>query len=125
MPQDIDLVKTEMHKEFTKKKQPPIYEPDMFQRFCVLAGFATKLFDTILNSITSKRLSSERNDLNKERVSVAFIYKMCYCLSQTCNVLQIDNALYLRGSHVVQEAIETEHIHTWSCLFTKNCEPYC
>ena len=74
MPQDIDLVKTEMHKEFTKKKQPPIYEPDMFQRFCVLAG-ATKLFDTILNSITSQRLSSERNAVNKTRVSVAFIYR--------------------------------------------------
>ena len=113
MTQEIDLVRTKMHEEFTKKKQPPIYEPDMFQRFCVIAG-ATKLFDTILNSITSKRHSSERNALNKKRV-VAFIYKMCYCLSQTCNAFQIDHALYLRGSHINQEAIETEHILGHAC----------
>ena len=48
--------------------------------------------------------------LKKKKRFVSFIYNLCYCLSQTCNPLQMDNALYLKGNLINQEGIETEHI---------------
>ena len=90
-----------------------MHDPDRFREFCISAG-ATKLFDTILDSITSSRHSADRRCLNKKRV-VSFIYNLCYCLSQTCNPLQIDHALYLRSNQINQEGIETEHIMGHTC----------
>ena len=69
---------------------------------------------TILSAVTTPRQSTDRRNLNQKRV-VSVIYNLCYCLSQTCNPLQIDHALYLRSSQVNQEGIETEHIMGNSC----------
>lgn len=108
MKKDIDMVKNKIYNAIVINKQETVYEPDRFREFCISAG-ATKLFDTILCSITSFRHSADRTRLNKKRV-VSFIYNLCYCLSQTCNPLQIDHALYLRSNQINQEGIETEHI---------------
>ena len=90
-----------------------MYDPDKFREFCISAG-AKKLFDTLLAAMTTPRQSTDRTELNKKRV-VSVIYNMCYCLSQICNPLQIDFALYLRSSHINQEGMETEHIMGHSC----------
>lgn len=108
MKKEIDMVKKKIYNDIVINKQETVYDPDRFRRFCISAG-ATKLFDTILGSITSFRHSADRTCLNKKRV-VSFIYNLCYCLSQTCNPLQIDHALYLRSNQINQEGIETEHI---------------
>ena len=84
----------------------------MFREFCISTG-ATKLFDAILDAITSARHSAERINLNKKR-AVSVIYNLCYCLSQACNTLQTDHALYLR-SNINQEGMETQHIMGLSC----------
>ncbi|XP_015755582.1 PREDICTED: uncharacterized protein LOC107335130 isoform X2 [Acropora digitifera] len=108
MKKEIDMVKKKIYNAIVINKQETVYDPDRFREFCISAG-ATKLFDTILASITSLRHSADRTCLNKKRV-VSFIYNLCYCLSQTCNPLQIDHALYLRSNQINQEGIETEHI---------------
>ena len=38
------------------------------------------------------------------------IYKLCYCLSQQCNVLQVDHGLYFHSSNLNQEALDTQNI---------------
>ena len=108
MKMEIEMVKKKIYHDIMINKQETVYDPDKFREFCISAG-ATKLFVTILGSITSFRHSADRTCLNKKRV-VSFIYNLCYCLSQTCNPLQIDHALYLRSNQINQEGIETEHI---------------
>ena len=101
------MVKKKIYRDIVINKQETMYDPDRFREFCISAG-VTKLFDTILGSFTSFGHLADRTCLNKKRVS--FIYNFCYCLSQTCNPLQIDHALCLRGNQINQEGIETEHI---------------
>lgn len=113
MTKEIELVKKKIYGDIVVNKEEPLYDPDSFREFCISAG-ATKLFDTILGSITSFRHSKDRISLNKKRV-VSFIYNLCYCLSQTCNPLQMDHALYLRSNQINQDGIETEHIMGHTC----------
>ena len=113
MTKEIEMVKKKIYNEIVINKEKTVYDPDRFREFCISAG-ATKLFDTVLGSITSSRHSADRVCLNKKRV-VSFIYNLCYCLSQTCNPLQIDHALYLRSNQINQEGIETEHILGHTC----------
>ena len=113
MTKEIEMVKKKIYNEIVINKEETVYDPDRFREVCISAG-ATRLFDTILGSITSSRHSADRRCLNKKRV-VSFIYNLCYCLSQTCNPLQIDHALYLRSNQINQEGIETEHIMGHTC----------
>ena len=39
------------------------------------------------------------------RRTVSIIYKMCSCLSQLCNTMQADHAMYLISKNVIQEGI--------------------
>ena len=113
LKQELHMVKAKVYTEFITKKETHLYDPDTFREFCFSAG-ATKLFDSILSAVTTSRHSSDPIDLNKKRV-VSVIYNMCYCLSQACNPLQIDHALYLRSSQINQDGLETEHIMGHSC----------
>ena len=56
-----------------------------------------------------------RPQTSKQKRVVSFIYNLCYCLSQTCNPLQMDHALYLKSNLINQEGIETEHIMGHAC----------
>ena len=56
---------------------------------------ANKPFDTILSVVTNPRQSTDPINLNQKRV-VSVIYNLCYCLSQTFNPLQIDQALFTK-----------------------------
>ena len=47
--------------------------------------------------------------LNKKR-AVSVIYNLCYCLSQACNTLQTEHALYRRSCNINQERMETQHM---------------
>ena len=107
LKKELNKVKVHMFKEFTKNGKKPIYEADLFRQFCQQAGAHT-LFDSILSSVTDARHSDDRVKLNEKRV-VGIIYSLVYCISQRCNVMQVDQALYLQTSHVNQEAIMTEH----------------
>ena len=111
--QELSLVKNKIYSELVANKGIHIYQPEMFREFCISAG-ATKLFDAILDAITSGRHSAERINLNKKR-AVSVIYNLCYCLSQACNTLQTDHALYLRSCNMNQEGMETQHIMGLSC----------
>lgn len=113
MTKEIEMVKKKIYNEIVVNKEETVYDPDRFREFCIAAE-ATKLFDSILGSITSSRHSADCICLNKKRV-VSFIYNLCYCLSQTCNPLQIDHALYLRSNQINQEGIETEHLMGHTC----------
>ena len=66
------------------------------------------MFDSILSAVTSPHHSKHRIKLNAKRV-VAIIYNLVYSISQRCNTMQVDQALYLKTSHANQEAILTEH----------------
>ena len=111
--QELSLVKNKIYSELIANKGIHVYQPEMFREFCISAG-ATNIFDAILDAITSARHSTERINLNKKR-TVSVIYNLCYCLSQACNTLQTDHALYLRSCNLNQEGIETQHIMGLSC----------
>jgi hypothetical protein len=113
MRYEISVIKNFIQKEFIEKKIMPEYDPEKFRLMCISAG-APGLFDTILSAITAPRHSAERVNLNKKRV-VYMIYKLCYCLSQQCNVLQVDHGLYFHSSHLSQEALDTQNILGNSC----------
>ena len=89
------------------QKQQPIYEPDQFAEFCQSAG-AKNIFHHILTAVTSDRHSSTRKELNKRR-TVSIVYKMCYCLSQLWNTIQVDHAMYLNSNNINQEGMDTEY----------------
>ena len=65
MKKGIDMVKKKIYNAIVINKQETVYDPDRFREFCISAG-ATKLFDTILGSITSFRHSADRTCLNKK-----------------------------------------------------------
>ena len=111
--QELSLVKNKIYSELIANKGIHVYQPEMFREFCISAG-ATNIFYSIPDAITSARHSAERIDLNKKR-TVSVIYNLCYCLSQACNTLQTDHALYLRSCNINQEVMETEHIMGLSC----------
>ena len=74
------------------------------------------MIQTVLESFSYQQV--QQNNLTlfwiQSRV-VSFIYNLCYCLSQTCNPLQMDHALHLRSNLINQEGIETEHIMGYTC----------
>lgn len=96
-----------MYRKFIVGKEQPIYDPHEFRKFCFSSGAPT-LFNTMLAAVSSSRHAQKRIDLNEKRI-VTLIYNMCYCLSQQCNTLQLDHALYLHSSHISQEGIDTEN----------------
>ena len=95
-----------MYQEFTLRRRPPIYDPKEFQIFYRSAGAPT-IFDTILNAMTELRHSQLRLGTNEKR-TVAIIYKLCYGLSQVCNWLQTDHALFLKDSNQNQRGLEAQ-----------------
>ena len=111
--QELSLVKNKIYSELIANKGIHVYQPKMFREFCSSAG-TTNIFDAILDAIRSARHSTERIYLHKKR-AVLVIYNLCYCLSQACNPLQTDHALYLRSCNINQEGIETQHIMGLSC----------
>ena len=72
MTEEIALVKKKIYDDIVFKKAETVYDPDSFREFCISAG-ATKLFDTILDSVTGSQHSTDRIHLNEKRV-VSFIY---------------------------------------------------
>ena len=103
---ELAKVKAKIYEEFVIQKHPPIYQPDQFAEFCRSAGAKT-IFNHILMAVSSDRHSSSRVELNKKR-TVSIIYKMCYCLSQLCNIMQVDHAMYLNSNNINQEGMDTE-----------------
>ena len=95
-----------MYQEFTLRRRPPVYDPKEFKIFCRSAGAPT-IFDTILNAMTDLRHSQLRLGTNEKR-TVAIIYKLCYGLSQDCNWLQTDHALFLKDSDLNQRGLEAQ-----------------
>ena len=98
-------IKDAIHQKFRVEEEPPIYDPDSFEKFCKSVG-CNDLFNAIVTCQSSPRQSSERLHLNKIR-SVAIKYRLCYGLSQWCNYFQKDFATYLRYSGVSLDAIDT------------------
>ena len=104
---EVHLLKANIYSNFIVKKEKPIYDPTKFKAFCKSIG-AIHIFDHIMAAITDKRHCPNKNLLNELR-TVSIIYKMCYSLSQQCNIMQIDQSLYLDSSNIDKEGLETQH----------------
>ena len=52
MPEDIKMFKKKIYNEIVIYKECAIHKPHSFQQFCVSTE-ATKMFKTILNSVTN------------------------------------------------------------------------
>ena len=102
-----------MYHEFTISSQAPIYDPEEFKAFCISAG-ATTIFDTVLAAMTSERHSEDRIKTNRQR-TVAILYTLCFGLSQVCNRLQTDNAIFLHQSNLNQYGLDTVRQMGGSC----------
>ena len=92
LSKELEDLKLFMYKEFTKLGRPPVYDPEEFELLCHRAG-AKSIFKTIADAMTTERQSKEREIANRKR-AVSIIYKLCYGLSQVCNWLQTDHALF-------------------------------
>ena len=113
---ELHLVKS-MYTEFITEKECHLYDPDKFRDFCISA-WARKLFNCILNAVTTSRHSSHHIYLNSKRVlSLVKLYITCAIVSQVCNPLQNDYALYLRSCQMNQEGLETEHVMGHFCAW--------
>ena len=69
----IALVKKKIYRDIVFIKAETLYDPDSFREFYIPAS-ATKLFNTILDSVTGSQHSTDRIHLNKKR-AISFIYK--------------------------------------------------
>ena len=96
-----------VYDKFVIGNQPAVYDPNEFIKLCQQAS-APNIFNHILQAITDDRHSSKWQNLNRVR-AVSIIYTMCYAHSQMCNVMQVDNALYLSSNRMTQEGIDTEY----------------
>ena len=68
----------------------------------------------LLNAMTDLIHSQLRLGTNEKR-TVAIIYKLCYGLSQVCNWLQTDHALFLKDSKLNQRGLEAQREMGNSC----------
>lgn len=102
-----------MFNEFKTGAKKPIYDPLELRKFCVAAG-APKIFDAILDCMTSDRQSETRFGINQKR-TVFVLYTLCYGLSQVCNWLQSDNTLFLHHSNFNQDGLDTIRQMGGSC----------
>ena len=71
MTEEIALVEKKIYDDIVFNKAETVYDPDSFREFCISAG-ATKLFDTILDSVTGSQHSTDRIHLNKKGLSHSF-----------------------------------------------------
>jgi len=55
---EIEMINKKIYNDIMINKQETVYDPDKFREFCISAG-ATKVFNTILGSITSFRHSAD------------------------------------------------------------------
>ena len=76
--QETKRLQDAIHAHCGKNKQPLIYEPDEFVKFCSLHG-AANLFKFILSCLTSSRHSAERVSQNQEP-AVVILYQLCFGL---------------------------------------------
>ena len=83
------------------------------KKFCISAG-ATRIFDNVRAAMTSERHSEDRIKTNQQR-TVAIVYTLCYGLSQVCNWLQTDNAIFLHQSNLNQHGLDTVKQMEGSC----------
>ena len=83
------------------------------KNFCISAG-ATTIFDNVLDAMTIERHSEDRIKTNQQR-TVAIVYTLCYGLSQVCNWLQTDNAIFLHQSNLNQHGLDTVKQMGGSC----------
>ena len=102
-----------MYHEFTISSRTPIYDPEEFKAFSISA-VATTIFDTVLAAMTSERHSEDRIKTNQQR-TVAILYKLCFGLSQVCNWLQTDDAVFLHQSDLNQQDLDTVRQMGGSC----------
>ncbi|CAB4023398.1 Hypothetical predicted protein [Paramuricea clavata] len=110
---ELEKLKQRIYENFVLGNQPAIYQPNEFIEFCRQAG-APNIFEHILQAVSDDRHSHRRQDLNRVR-TVSIIYTMCYCRSQMCNVMQVDNALYLNSNRMTQEGIDTQYRMGHTC----------
>lgn len=113
LKEELQRLKEKMYHEFTISSQAPIYDPEEFKAFCISAG-ATTIFDTVLAAMTSERHSEDRIKTNQQR-TVAILYTLCFGLSQVCNWLQTDNAIFLHQSNLNQHGLDTVRQMGGSC----------
>ena len=90
-----------------------MYDPDCFRQFCISAT-ATKLFDTILNSVTTAWHSADCLNLNKKRV-VLMPSKLQSIANLSCSVAKKLHSVYIkRGTAYHGEWIANNMISTMS-----------
>ncbi|XP_015768507.1 PREDICTED: uncharacterized protein LOC107347149 [Acropora digitifera] len=113
LKEELQRLKEKMYHEFTISSRTPIYDPEEFKAFSISA-VATTIFDTVLAAMTSERHSEDRIKTNQQR-TVAILYKLCFGLSQVCNWLQTDDAVFLHQSDLNQQDLDTVRQMGGSC----------
>ncbi len=90
----------------SRKHGNPITEPLVnFAKICREAG-ALKIFDVILNAMSSERHSEQRKSLNEKR-ALSIIYVMLYGPSQAANWFQVATTRTLKGLGLTSRGVET------------------
>ncbi len=82
-----------------------ITEPSQFRKLCHEAG-ALKIFDVILDAMSSERYSEQRKSLNEKR-ALSIIYVMLYGQSQAANWFQVATTRTLKGLGLTSRGVKT------------------
>ena len=100
---ELEKIRMECSKRFGKHGNP-VTDPSEFRKLCHEAG-AFKIFDVILDAMSSERQSEQRKRLNEKR-ALSIIYVMLYGQSQAANWFQIATTRTLKGLCLSSRGVE-------------------
>ena len=108
-----------MIQKFQNQGCSPIYDVDEFQIFCYEAGAQT-LFDNLHDAVCTTRQSEDRIEANRKLI-VSTLYQLCFGLSQMCNFLQKDNAIFMISENLNKQAVNTQRPLGLACSSQTAC----
>ncbi len=104
LQREVSLVRELCFEKFGKRGSS-VSDPVAFKAFCKQAG-AHKVFDAIIDFMSTDRQSDKRKGLNELR-AVSVIYTLIFGQSQQANWFQVATARTLKGLGISDRGMET------------------
>ena len=106
---DIEKVRKYMESTFgpvCNRKVPAIYDPSEMKKLCSDAG-ADKLFDFLLNTMTTEVRQTAKKIIENEHKVVTLIHLLAFEQSQKCSYFQHDNAILMKDFGLSDQGLNT------------------
>ena len=103
LKEEVSRLRAHCFEKFGKRGDP-VSDPAQFKELCKNAG-ANKIFNALLNAMTTDRQSDNRRNLNELR-AMSIIYTLIYGQSQQANWFQVATTRTLKGLGVSDRGVE-------------------